>query len=229
LADKLTTVRFVVGGDRFEILVDPDAALNYKLGKKVELSQILASDEIYTDSNKGQRASEEKLMKSFKTSNFEQVAQAILQRGEIQLTTDQRRRMVDEKRKQIVSFISKNYVDPKTNLPHPPLRIEQALQQVRVVIDPNKEAEEQAKKIIDELRAILPLKTGNIRLKVSVDAIHAPQTLGTLKSFGEITKEEWRSDGGLNAIIEIPIATQRSLLDRLGSATKGTAQVSPVE
>jgi len=229
LADKLTTVRFVVGGDRFEILVDPDAALNYKLGKKVELSQIMASDEIYTDSNKGQRASEEKLMKSFKTSNFEQVAQAILQKGEIQLTTDQRRKMVDEKRKQIVSFISKNYVDPKTNLPHPPLRIEQALQQVRVVIDPNKDAEEQAKKVIDELRAILPLKTGNIKLKVSVDAIHAPQTLGTLKSFGEISKEEWRGDGGLNAIIEIPIATQRSLLDRLGSATKGTAQVSPVE
>ena len=229
MADKLTTVRFVVGGDRFEILVDPDAALNYKLGKKVELSQIMASDEIYTDSNKGQKASEEKLMKSFKTSNFEQVAQAILQKGEIQLTTDQRRKMVDEKRKQIVSFISKNYVDPKTNLPHPPLRIEQALQQVRVVIDPNKDAEEQAKKVIDEMRAILPLKTGNIRLKVSVDAIHAPQTLGTLKSFGEITKEEWRSDGGLNAAIEIPIATQRSLLDRLGAATKGTAQVSPVE
>lgn len=229
MADKLTTVRFVVGGDRFEILVDPDAALNYKLGKKVDLSQILAADEIYTDSNKGQRASEEKLMRSFKTSNFEQVAQAILQKGDIQLTTDQRRKMVDEKRKQIVSFISKNYVDPKTNLPHPPMRIEQALQQVRVVIDPNKDAEEQAKKIIDELRAILPLKTGNIRLKVHADAIHAPQTLGTLKSFGEILKEEWRSDGGLDAIIEIPIATQRSLLDRLGSATKGTAQASPVE
>jgi ribosome maturation protein SDO1 len=229
LADKLTTVRFVVGGDRFEILVDPDAALNYKLGKKVDLSQILAADEIYTDSNKGQKASEEKLMKSFRTSNFEQVAQMILQKGDIQLTTDQRRKMVDEKRLQIVSFISKNYVDPKTKLPHPPVRIEQALQQVRVVIDPNKDAEEQAKKIIDELRAILPLKTGNIKLKVHADAIHAPQTLGTLKSFGEIIKEEWRSDGSLDAIIEIPIATQRSLLDRLGSATKGTAQVSPVE
>jgi ribosome maturation protein SDO1 len=219
----------VVGGDRFEILVDPDAALNYKLGKKVDLSQILAADEIYTDSNKGQKASEEKLMKSFRTSNFEQVAQMILQKGDIQLTTDQRRKMVDEKRLQIVSFISKNYVDPKTKLPHPPVRIEQALQQVRVVIDPNKDAEEQAKKIIDELRAILPLKTGNIKLKVHADAIHAPQTLGTLKSFGEIIKEEWRSDGSLDAIIEIPIATQRSLLDRLGSATKGTAQVSPVE
>jgi ribosome maturation protein SDO1 len=229
LADKLTTVRFVVGGDRFEILVDPDAALNYKLGKRVELSQILASDEIYTDSNKGQRASEEKLMKCFKSSNYEQVAQTILQKGEIQLTTDQRRKMVDEKRKQIVSFISKNYVDPKTNLPHPPLRVEQALQQVRVVIDPSRDAEEQAKKVVDELRSILPLKTGNIKLKVQVDAVHAPQTLGTLKSFGNTLKEEWRSDGGLNAIVEIPIASQRSLLDRLGSATKGTAQVSPAE
>jgi ribosome maturation protein SDO1 len=229
LTDKLTTVRFVVGGDRFEILVEPDAALNYKLGKKVELSQILASDEIYTDSSKGQRASEEKLVKHFRTAAFEDVVRVILAKGELQLTTEQRRRMVDEKRKQIISFISKNYVDPKTNLPHPPLRIEQALQQVRVVIEPNRDAEEQAKKIVDELRSILPLKTGNLKLRVSVDAVHAPQAIGVLKGFGEILKEDWRADGGLNAVVEIPVAAQRSLLDKLGSVTKGAAQVSPLE
>jgi ribosome maturation protein SDO1 len=229
LTGKLTTVRFVVGGDRFEILVEPDAALNYKLGKKVELSQVLASDEIYTDSSKGQKASEEKLMKHFRTASFEQVAQVILQKGELQLTTEQRRKMIEEKRKQIVNFISKNYVDPKTNLPHPPTRVEQALQQVRVVIDPSRDAEEQAKRVVDELRSILPLKTGNMKFRVRVEAQHAPQAIGVLKGFGELLKEEWRSDGGLDAVIEAPIASQRSLLDRLGSVTRGTAQVTPLE
>ncbi len=216
-----------VGGDKFEILVNPDTALAYKQGKKLEASQVLAADEIYTDSSKGDRASSEKLNRAFHTDSVVKVAEAILQKGELQLTTDQRRKMVDDKRKQIVALIAKSYVDPKTNLPHPPVRVEQAMAQVRVPIDPLKPAEEQAKKVIDELRTILPMKTGNIRLNVRVDAVYAPQALGVLKGFGSVMKEEWRQDGGMNAVLEMPIAGQRALLDRLGSTTKGTAQVTP--
>lgn len=225
----MTTVRLTVGGDKFEILVKADAALNFKQGKKLEMSQVLAADEIYTDSSKGDRASSEKLKKAFHTDNLAQVAEMILRRGELQLTTEQRHKMVEDKKKQIVSLIAKNYVDPKTNLPHPPLRIEQAMLQIRLAIDPFKPAEEQAKKVIDELRVILPLKTGNVKLAVRADASFAPQVLGILKQFGNVSKEEWREDGGLNAVIELPIAMQRTLLDRLGSATKGNAQATPLE
>jgi len=229
LSEKMTTVRLTVGGDKFEILVKADAALNFKQGKKLEMSQVLAADEIYTDSSKGDRASSEKLKKAFHTDNLAQVAEMILRRGELQLTTEQRHRMVEDKKKQIVTLIAKNYVDPKTNLPHPPLRIEQAMLQIRLAIDPFKPAEEQAKKVIDELRVILPLKTGNVKLAVRADASFAPQVLGILKQFGNVSKEEWREDGGLNAVIELPIAMQRTLLDRLGSATKGNAQATPLE
>jgi ribosome maturation protein SDO1 len=225
----MTTVRLTVGGDKFEILVKADAALSYKQGKKLEMSQVLAADEIYTDSSKGDRASSEKLKRAFHTDNLAQVAEMILKKGELQLTTEQRHRMIEDKKKQIVALISKNYVDPKTNLPHPPLRIEQAMQQVRLAIDPFKPAEEQAKKVIDELRMILPLKTGNVKLSVRADASYAPQVLGILKQFGNVSKEEWRDDGGLNAVIELPIATQRTLLDRLGSVTKGNVQATPLE
>ncbi len=229
MSEKMTTVRLTVGGDKFEILVKADAALNFKQGKKLEMSQVLAADEIYTDSSKGDRASSEKLKKAFHTDNLAQVAEMILRRGELQLTTEQRHRMVEDKKKQIVTLIAKNYVDPKTNLPHPPLRIEQAMLQIRLAIDPFKPAEEQAKKVIDELRVILPLKTGNVKLAVRADASFAPQVLGILKQFGNVSKEEWREDGGLNAVIELPIAMQRTLLDRLGSATKGNAQATPLE
>lgn len=229
MSEKMTTVRLTVGGDKFEILVKADAALNFKQGKKLEMSQVLAADEIYTDSSKGDRASSEKLKKAFHTDNLAQVAEMILRRGELQLTTEQRHKMVEDKKKQIVSLIAKNYVDPKTNLPHPPLRIEQAMLQIRLAIDPFKPAEEQAKKVIDELRVILPLKTGNVKLAVRADASFAPQVLGILKQFGNVSKEEWREDGGLNAVIELPIAMQRTLLDRLGSATKGNAQATPLE
>lgn len=153
MTDKFTIVRLSVEGDKFELLVKPDPALEYKLGKRADISSILVSDEVYSDANKGSRASTEKLMKHFKTADPVEVAKQIMARGELNLTTDQRRKMVDEKRKQIVSYIHQSFVDPKTHVPHPILRIEAAMEQARVSIDPHKRAEDQAKDVVEIGRA----------------------------------------------------------------------------
>lgn len=215
-------------GEHFEILVHPDPALDYKLGRKVEIAQIVAVDEIYSDANKGLRVPAEKLAKHFKTNDFLQIAEIILRRGDLNLTTEQRRRLVEEKRRQIVSMIARNYVDPRTTLPHPPLRIEQAMAEVRISIDPFKDTGEQTKMVVEQLRPILPLKSERIKLLVKVPAQFSSQSFGALKGVGEIVKEDWGVDGGLTVIIEIPAGIQTTLLDRLGSLTKGTAQVSVI-
>ena len=134
----VSLVRYSFEGEKFEIMVKPDPALDYKLGKKKDISSILVSDEIYTDSGKGTRPSSEKLLKAFNTEDQTEIAQIIMAKGDLNLTTDQRRKMIEDKRKQIVTFIAKTYVDPKTHLPHPPLRIEQAMKDGRVSIDPQK-------------------------------------------------------------------------------------------
>src|ERR671933_865484 len=170
MADKMTIIRLVLEGDRFELLVKPDPALEYKIGKRFDISSVLVSDEIYSDANKGSRASSEKMMKRFRTTDSTEVAKQILSRGELNLTTDQRRKMVEEKKKQIVQVINKSFVDPKTHLPHPILRIEAAMEEARVQIDPFKKAEDQAKTIADSLRKILPLKSETAKLTVIVPA-----------------------------------------------------------
>ncbi len=76
--------------------------------------------------------------KAFGTTDPLKVADMILKRGTLQLTTEQRRKMVEDKRRQIIDFISRQAVDPKTNLPHPPMRIENAMEQIRYPIDPYK-------------------------------------------------------------------------------------------
>ena len=50
--DKVTIVKYSYASEKFEILVKPDPAFDYKLGKISEISKILVSDEIYTDSGK---------------------------------------------------------------------------------------------------------------------------------------------------------------------------------
>jgi ribosome maturation protein SDO1 len=222
---KVTVVRFSVEGEKFEILVKPDPALEFKIGKRKDISGVLISDEIYTDSNKGTRASTEKLMKAFKTTDSNVIATMMLEKGELNLTTDQRRKMVSEKRKQIVDFIAKSYVDPRSHLPHPPLRIEQAMDDARVSVDPFRNTDEQIKEIIEQLRSIIPLKSENMLLEILVPAQFAAQSYSVLKSFGTLKKEEWQSNGGLKVILDIPAAARANVMDRLGSVTKGTASI----
>ena len=220
-----TVVRYSFEGEKFEILVKPDPALDYKLGKKKDLASVLISDEIYTDSKKGSKPSVEKLIAAFKTEDKTEIAQIMFEKGDLNLTTDQRRKMVEQKRKQIVEFIAKTYVDPKTHLPHPPLRIELAMKDGRVSIDPQKNVEVQVNDIVDKLRSIIALKSENLQLEITIPAQYASQSYSVLKSVGSLKKEEWQNNGSLKAILEIPAAARPNVIDRLGSITKGSATV----
>ena len=185
----VTVVRFSFEGEKFEILVKPDPALDYKLGKKKDISAVLVSDDIYTDSGKGTKPATEKLLKAFKTEDPTEIAQIILQKGDLNLTTDQRRKMIDEKKKQIVEFIAKTYVDPRTHLPHPPLRIEQAIKDARVSVDPQKHANEQIKDVVEKLRSIIALKSESLQLEITIPAQYASQSYSVLKSVGSLKKK----------------------------------------
>jgi len=229
MSDKVTVVRYTYSGDKFELLVKPDPAFDYKSGKLSEISKILISEEIYTDSNKGTRATNEKLNQVFKTTDPAKIAEIIMKKGELNLTTEQRKKMTSEKRKQLVTFIAKTYVDPRSHLPHPPLRIEQALDDGRVSIDPFKNIDEQVKEVVEKLRPIIPLKSENIILEISVPAQFVAQSYTVLKSTGTLKKEDWQTNGSLKAILEIPAAARPHVIDRLGSITKGTATVEVVK
>ncbi|CAI8042730.1 Ribosome maturation protein SDO1 homolog [Geodia barretti] len=224
----VTVVRFSFEGDKFEILVKPDPALDYKLGRKKDMSAVMVSDEIYTDSGRGTRASSEKILKAFGTEDRAEVARRILEKGDLNLTTDQRRKMIEEKRRQLVTHISRNFVDPRSHLPHPPLRIEQAMKDAKVSIDPHRSADEQVKETVEKLRRIIPLKTENLDLEIVVPAQYVARSYSILKSTGQLKREDWLPNGSLKAILEISAAARPTVIDRLGSITKGTATVEMV-
>ena len=132
--------------------------------------------------------------------------------------------MIEDKRKQIVDFISRQSVDPKTNLPHPPTRIENAMEQVRYSIDPFKPVEEQAKEIIKLLRMILPLKMEQMTVGVTIPAEYSTKAYGTIKGFGTIKREEWRANGSWYGVLEMPAGVYAPFLDKLGEITKGAGE-----
>ena len=133
---------------------------------------------------------------------------------------------MDDKKKQILNAISKNYVDPKTLIPHPPVRIEQAMKEARLSIDPFKSTSEQITPIIDQIRTILPLKSEKLNLTIKIAPQYASQAIGVMKNFGELETQDWNSDGSLTAQINIPAGLNSDMMNKLGSITKGTAQAN---
>ena len=121
--DEAVTARLKRGSKHFEILVESEGALAYKRGEEVNLEDILAVETIFEDANRGDRAAESDIIKSFETTDLSAIAALILKNGELQLTAEQRRCMLEEKKRKVIYTISKNAINPQTRTPHPPARL----------------------------------------------------------------------------------------------------------
>ena len=228
MSEKYTVARMTKDNEHFEVLVKPQKALDFRTGKIAAITEVLVTETIFSDANKGTKVAEDALRKSFGTTETLKVADIILKKGTIQLTTEQRRKMIEDKRKQIIDFISRQCVDPKTNLPHPPLRVENAMEQVHYSIDPFKPLEEQAREIIKLLRPILPLKMEQVSVGVRVPSEHSAKAYGTIKGFGSIKREEWRADGSWYGVLEMPAGLYGPFLEKLGEMTKGSGEAKVI-
>ncbi|MEM2282682.1 MAG: ribosome assembly factor SBDS [Candidatus Hadarchaeales archaeon] len=222
--EEAVIARAEVQGASFEILVDPELALALKQGKQVNIREMLAVERIFKDARKGEEVPRKSLEEVFQTTDVLKVAEEIVKRGQVQLTTEMRRRMREEKLRQIVSLISKRAVNPQTGTPHPPSRIEAALEQAKVKIDEFKSAEEQLPAILRSLSSVLPISVEMRRIEIKVPAQHAAKAYGALKAY-KPCREEWLQDGSLRVEIEIPAALQAEFFEKVNQLTKGEAQV----
>ena len=180
---------------------------------------------MFTDANKGIRASREKLMKAFGTTDFYKIASTILEKGRLLITAEQRRRLTEMKKRQVIELIRRSYVDPRTKLPHTAVRIEQAMKEAHVSIDPFKPAEEQVQPIIKALSRILPLKAEKSALKVRIPARYSAKAYGLVRRMCKIVKEEWRPGGSWFGVVELPAGMRGEFMEKLAKLTKGEASV----
>lgn len=218
--DEAVIARLEKNGHKFEVLVDPDLAMDLKHGKEVNFEDLLADEKIFKDSRKGDLVSPDFLQEVFLTTNTKEVVKKIIQSGEVQLTTDQRKKIVERKRADIINFISKNAVDPKNKTPHPPARIENAMKEAKISIDAFKSNEEQIKIIVNAIKKIIPISMEKVSFAVKIPPQYSAKCSGVLHKF-EVKKEQWLNDGSLAAEFELPAGLKQDLLGQLNSITHG--------
>ena len=214
--DDAVLARLEKGGSRYEILVDPELVETWKADpNSVELSDLLAIDEVWSDAKAGDRPTSDALERVFGSTDLSTCVDKILRDGSIQLTTAQRRQMVDERMKQIVNEIAMTATDPKTKLPHPPTRIENALQEARFKADPFLSVERQVKDAVSILKPIIPLQFITIKLAFKVPGKDYGGVSNLLRD--SMQKDQWLSDGSWACVVEVPGGMKNEIISRVAN------------
>lgn len=225
---EYVVARLEIKGKRFEVLVDPYKAYRFKEGEKISIEEVVVGDYIYKDAKRGLKASPNELKEIFGTDDIFKIAVEIIKNGELQLTAEQRRQLLEMKRKQIVYTIAKSAVDPVTKTPIPPTRIEKAIEEAKVRIDLYKPVEAQVPDIVKAISKVLPIKIARALLQIIVPAEYAAKASNQLMKLGVVKKSTWLADGSLLLEIEIPAGMQTEVIDKVNNLSRGTATVKVI-
>ncbi|PSP62183.1 ribosome assembly factor SBDS [Halobacteriales archaeon QH_8_67_36] len=224
--DEAVTARLESHGQRFEVLVDPDAALAIKRGEfEGDLEDVIAAEDVFEDADRGDRPPENMLEEVFETTDPMEIIPEVIKRGEIQITADQRREMMAQKHKQLVQRITRNAVNPQMDdAPHPPERIESALEETDFRIDPMEPVETQVDDALDALRPVIPIRFDEITVAVQVPADYAGSAQAKIRTFGELEREEWQANGSWVGVLTFPAGMQNDFYDVVNEHTSGEAE-----
>lgn len=224
--EDAVTARLESHGTRFEVLIDPDAALAIKRDEfDGDLEDVIAAEDVFEDASRGDRPAEEDLLDVFDTTDPLVIIPEVVKRGEIQITAEQRREMQEQKRRQLIDQIARNAVNPQMNdAPHPPDRIEAALDEAGFQVDPMEPIESQIDDALDALRPIIPIRFDEITIAVRIPAEFAGKAQARVRSFGELESEEWQNDGSWIGVVRFPAGLQDEFYNLVNEQSNGQAE-----
>jgi ribosome maturation protein SDO1 len=223
--DEAVTARLESHGARFEVLIDPDSALAIKRGEfDGDLEEVIAAEDVFEDASRGDRPAESDLETVFGTTDPMEIIPEVVKRGEIQITADQRREMQEQKRRQLIDRIARNAVNPQMDdAPHPPDRIERALEEAGFRVDPMERVETQVDDALEALRPVIPIRFSEVTIAVQVPADKAGSAQARIRQFGELEREEWQNDGSWVGVLTFPAGMQNDFYDLVNDVTSGQA------
>ncbi len=200
--DDAIIARMEHSGHKFEILIDPEAVEKIRNGD-VDVEKDLASEQVFKDARKGDKAGEETIKDVFKTTDIKKIAEEIVKKGQIQLTTEQRHKMQEAKKRAVINIISREGINPQTNAPNPPARIEAAMEEAKVHIDPFKPVNEQVNMVLKEIKPLIPIRMEKVKLAVRLSGDGYGKMYGEIVKNGTVLKEEWTKDGSWICVLEV--------------------------
>ncbi|NPE26981.1 ribosome assembly factor SBDS [Methanococcoides sp. SA1] len=221
-----TTARIKKGGKHYEVLVDLEEAIKLRKNEAgASINAAVLGDAIFHNLKSGERCSMDDLENEFGSSVFEVVAEKIIKSGEVVRTEESMNKDRDLKYKQVVDFLVRNAVSPEGR-PYTPDRIMKALKEAHVNVK-NKPVESQVSEILDQLGKVLAISVEKKKVKLLIPAIHSGKAYGIVKEFK--VSEDWKNNGDVEVVVEVPSGLIMDFYDRINSATQGSVMSEEIK
>ena len=212
-----TTARITKKGKHYEVLVDLDEAMNVRKGEG-DINSAVLTDAVFHNLKSGEHAAVIDLRNVFGTTDVLEIAEKIIKGGEVVRTAESMKAEHDVKYKRVVDFLVSNAVSPEGR-PYTPDRIMKALSEAHVNVK-NKPIESQVDEIVDQLSKVLPIVIERKRVKLLIPALHTGKAYGIVKEF--MVEENWKNNGDLEVVVDVPAGLVMDFYDRINSATQGS-------
>ncbi|GJQ13593.1 hypothetical protein GpartN1_g5384.t1 [Galdieria partita] len=213
-------VRYRVGKTTFELVTREGTVQKYRKGEIKSIDDVLISDTIFTSYAKKEKAGTNQLKAAFQTDSLQNCVETILQKGEVQVSSAERKEKWEKRKREVVNFIHKYYIDPTKKLPHPVSRIENALEECKVRIDADVPAEKQVPDIVSKLVNVIPLKKTTLEGQLVIPHSFIGSASSVLAKYVTVERESYSSQGCTYDIGIIP-GEYDLFMSEINRVTKG--------
>lgn len=163
-----------------------------------DLDEILQIHSIFLNVSKGQTAKEVDLLGAFGTADVDRVILEILQKGEVQVGSEERGAQLQMFTRKVATIIAEKCVNPRTKTPYPVGMIEQALAELHFSPNLTRSAKQQALEVIKNLerQSKFPIARAQMRLLIEVPLNEAERVReAVLPLVAVVEREEEEEEG----------------------------------
>lgn len=171
-------------------------------------------------------AKEADLLAAFGTTEVDKVILEILQKGEMQVGSEERGEHLKMLTREVATIIADKCVNPRTKSPYPVGMIEQALSEIHFSLSLTKNAKQQALEVIKLLEkdSKFPIARAQMRLLIEIPVNESKKVLESVKPMiASIDSEMLEPDLKLTCLIDP--GQYRPLMEIVAKLTKGKGAV----
>ncbi len=175
-------------GKRFEVAAYRNTVIAWRNKVETDIDEVLQVHTIFANVDKGILAKSEDMIEAFGTDDEDKVCVEVLNRGEFQVSEEERQMMVDSLFRDVASRVTDMCVNPDTHVPYPLTTIERAMREtLHFAPATNRSAKMQALQVIRQLEAasVLPIARARMQLRLLVTSEQLTKMQSALQALAE--------------------------------------------
>jgi len=224
---NVAVVRLKRGGKRFEIACYKNKVNEYRKKITTDLDEVLQSKIIFSNMSKGVAANKTDLKKCFNTTDENNIILMILDKGELQVSGEERDRELDTLFKDVATIVTEKCVNPETGRPLTVGLVQKAMKEIHFSVNPAKNAKSQALQVIKLLaqKEDFPIARAPMRLKFLLPINDAKDIREKLAPHIVSVELEESGEEHLELIVLIDPSNYRAVDQVVRKDTKGKGSI----